>query len=405
MSDLYELQPEPARRGYDRLTPLREALAVLSPYCAEIAPVYQRVEHALDRIAATAVRAPAGVPAHPIALCDGWAVAAQDTLGASPYAPGFASIAPVRVAFGDAMPDFADAVLPLHGVSAEELPAQILSSAAPGEGLRARAGDFAEGELIVAAGKQLRPTDLALLRLAGIEEVAVRIPRVRIVSQCGEGRWLAAMARRDGAECWTETTDMTAPERLAEAMARPNADLVIVIGAGGGGMSVARALASAGKLLVHGVAVRPGEPMGCGVLNRRAWSDDALSAAPASRGASEVSDSGQVALPVIFTPERIECALAAWLLLARPCLRKLAGAAGSDKGECLPLARKIVSNPGLSDLVLLRRAHAADGSELWEPLAIGDVPFAAVARADAWLLVEPESEGYAVGRTVFAQFL
>jgi molybdopterin biosynthesis enzyme len=79
--------------------------------------------------------------------------------------------------------------------------------------------------------------------------------------------------------------------------------------------------------------------------------------------------------------------------------------AGSDKGETLPLARKVVSDPGLSDLVLLRRAKAADGSGVWEPLATGDIPFAAIAHADAWLLVEPESEGYAAGRMIFARYL
>jgi len=403
--DLHEPQAEPEQRGYDRLTPLREALAALSPYCGEIAPIQMRVENALDRIAAAPICAPAAVPPHPIALCDGWAVAAQDTLGASPYAPGFASAAPVRVAFGDVLPDFANAVLPWQSVAAKQFPAQILSPAAPGEGVRVRASDFAEGEIIVPAGKQLRPTDLALLGLCGIEETALRVPRVRIVSRRGEGRWIAAMAQRDGAECWTETTDMASPEHLAEAMARPNADLVMVIGAGGGGASVARALASAGKLLVHGVAVRPGETMGCGILHRRAWSGDAEPASSATRGNGVPSGSGSTILPVIFTPERIECTLAAWLLLARPCLRRLAGAIGGDRGESLPLARKVVSNPGLSDVVLLRRSRAADGSGQWEPLATGDIPFVAIARADAWLLVEPECEGYAAGQNIFAQFL
>ncbi|WOJ89120.1 hypothetical protein RZS28_15110 [Methylocapsa polymorpha] len=403
MSDLHEPQAEPEQRGFDRLTPLHEALAALSPYCGEIAPIQMRVESALDRIAAAPVCAPAAVPPHPIALCDGWAVAAQDTLGASPYAPGFASAAPVRVAFGDVLPDFANAVLPLQSVAAERFPAQILSPAAPGEGLRASASDFAEGEIIVPAGKRLRPTDLALLGLCGIEEVALRVPHVRIVSRRSEGRWAVAMAQRDGAECWTEATDMASPKHLAEAMARPNADLVMVIGAGGGA-SVARALASAGKLLVHGVAVRPGETMGCGILHRRAWSGDAEPWS-AARGNGERPASGSTILPVIFTPERIECALAAWLLLARPCLCRLAGAIGSARGESLPLARKIVSNPGLSDLVLLRRSSAADGSGQWEPLATGDIPFAAIAHADAWLLVEPECEGYAAGQNIFAQFL
>jgi molybdopterin molybdotransferase len=38
-------------------------------------------------------------------------------------------------------------------------------------------------------------------------------------------------------------------------------------------------------------------------------------------------------------------------------------------------------------------------------LATGDIPWAAIALADAWLLVAPECEGYAAGQNVVAQFL
>jgi molybdopterin biosynthesis enzyme len=39
------------------------------------------------------------------------------------------------------------------------------------------------------------------------------------------------------------------------------------------------------------------------------------------------------------------------------------------------------------------------------PLAVGDLPLAAVARADAWLLVPGSSEGYAAGTPVDAYML
>jgi molybdopterin biosynthesis enzyme len=39
------------------------------------------------------------------------------------------------------------------------------------------------------------------------------------------------------------------------------------------------------------------------------------------------------------------------------------------------------------------------------PLAVGDLPLAAVARADAWLLVPDSSEGYAAGTPVDAYML
>lgn len=390
LSDFRDLQRVGDWPGFDRLTPVSQALAALAAYCVEIAPVEMGIEKAAERIVAASVRAAITVPSSPIALGDGWAVAAQDTLGASSYAPGFANDPPRRVTCGNPLPDHADAVLPLPGVNALSYPIEILSSASPGEGVRATGSDFASGEVIVSAGAKLRPDHIALFRLAGVDKVSLRIPRVAIVS-CGDlgradqvGDWVAAMSSKEGAECFSHAMDMTVPDNLAEAMSRSTADFIIMIGALGSGYPVVQTLASAGGVLAHGIAVRPGETMGCGFLE---------------------TGSAQNVVPVVFAPERIESVLAAWLLLARPCLRRLVGATGRDHGEALPLKRKIVSSPGMSDLVLLRRTTEAGSGAAWQPLATGDIHWAAIAHADAWLLVAPECEGYAAGQNVFAQFL
>jgi molybdopterin molybdotransferase len=385
--------------------PLKEAIAALENYCQAIPPVETSVENALDRIAAAPIPSPAAVPPYPIALCDGWAVAAAETLGASSYAPSFASITPRRVAFGDPMPDFADAVLPLPNVAFTPSSAGILSPIAPGEGVRARASDFAEGEIIVAAGRKLRAIDIALLRSAGIENVCVRIPRVRILSQCSAGHLLAAMARQEGADCRIEAPDQIAPKRLVEEMAHPDADLMIMIGAGGTEDLAVQAAAQGGQILFHGIAMRPGETIGCAILPGKIEPDSANTVSPVQlAGAS--AEPAPSSLPVLFTADRMECMLAAWFLFVRPYMRRLAGATVHDAGEALPLTRKIVSMPGVSELALVRRVTGSpDRADRWEPLATGDIPFATIARADAWLLVGPESEGYAAGKSVAAQFL
>lgn len=391
MSDVRELQKGSDWGGFDRLTPVLQALAALTAYCKEIAPVGMAIENAAGRIVAAPVRAPAAIPPCPVALGDGWAVAMQDTLGASSSAPGFAKQPPQRVACGNPLPNHADAVLPLSGVNAVSCPAEIFSPAAPGEGVRATGSDFAAGEVIVPAGAKLRPDHIALLRLAGIGEVSLRIPRVAIMS-CGElaradqiGAWLAALSTKEGAECCClHATDITVPDNLAGAMSRPAANFIIVVGNLGSGYPVMLTLASAGGVLAHGLAIRPGESIGCGYLQ---------------------TGSDQNFVPVVFAPQRIETVLAAWLLLARPCLRRLTGATGLDHGETLPLNRKIVSSPGMSDLVLLRRSTEAGIGTAWQPLATGDIPWAAITHADAWLLVAPECEGYAAGQNVFAQYL
>jgi len=360
------------------------------------------VEDGLDRITAAPVNAPAAIPSGPVALQDGWAVAAEETLGASPYAPALASTPPRRVAYGDFLPDFADAVLPLPNVVAYPNAFEILSPAAPGEGARARAGDLAEGEAIVAAGKKLKMLHIALLKLAGIENITVRVPRVRTLSQCDPGSWLAAMAEREGAQSRIEHLHASAADYLAESLAEPDIDLIIAVGFHSTRASIVRAVELSGKMLFDSVALRPGETICCGIFNQKAGPDSANSVDPGGCGIVNQTRP----LPILFIPGGMECVLTAWLLLVRPCLQGLAGAAYDDVEERLPLTRKITSTPGLGELALVRRVTSSSKKAmLWEPLATGEITLSTIAHADAWLLVDAGCEGYAAGQSISAKLL
>ena len=376
-------------RGFNRLMPVSEALAALAAVCVEIAPVETSIENAAERIAASPICAPIAVPPVSIALRDGWAVSTQDTVGASAYAPGLAGQPPRLVGCGDPLPDHADAVLPLSCVNAFSSPIGVLRASAPGEGVRARGSDFAAGEVIVPAGAKLRRDHVPLCRLAGVETVSLRIPHVGVVV-CGglrdadrAGAWVASMSAKEGAESRLHAIDALTAD-LAEAMSGSPADFIIIIGALGSGCPTVQIIAGAGEVLACGIAIHPGETMGCGFLR---------------------SGTAGNLVPIVFVSARIENVLAAWLSLVRPSLRRLAAAAGVDRGEALPLKRKIVSSSGISDLVLLRRTSDADNGAVWEPLAISDIRLIAMAQADAWLLVPPECEGYAAGEKICAQFL
>ena len=61
----------------------------------------------------------------------------------------------------------------------------------------------------------------------------------------------------------------------------------------------------------------------------------------------------------------------------------------------MTLTRKIASTVGLSEVVPVRR----DGGKA-EPLASKYLPLSALARADGWVLVPADSEGYADGAQV-----
>lgn len=351
------------RGGRGRLSSLADALAAVAPFCGEVAPVSLPVEEADGRVAAEEILAAADVPSAAIALIDGWAVASHETVGASSAAPVFPATRPANVAFGESLPAGTDAVLPFHAVSGSLRAPEILAAAAPGDSARLRAGDFRAGEVIVAKGTRLRPIHVALLRLAGVAEVRVRVPRILVAGPSTISDFLAAMASKEGA-----SVEVVAAESL---LAR-HADLFFMIGG-------AEDLGERIRVGTHGLALSSFEAIGCGI---------------SATGA-----------PVVFARNRPDWALAAWLLLGRPILRRLAGAAERAPGQSLPLARKIISNPGVSSLVLLRRTAGADGAYLWEPLAMGDIAWRAMAAADAWLLVDAQSEGYAAGTRVFAHDL
>ena len=84
-------------------------------------------------------------------------------------------------------------------------------------------------------------------------------------------------------------------------------------------------------------------------------------------------------------------ALAAFLVVGDALLRGLTGAPISP-GMPVTLARKIVSTVGLAEVVPVR--VTPQGAE---PLASGHWPMQALTRADGWVLVPPESEGFAAG--------
>ncbi|SFK10553.1 hypothetical protein [Methylocapsa palsarum] len=359
---------------FGRLTSLPDALAALAPFCRPVAPVLSPAEAAIGRIASEAVYALEPSPLFPVALRDGWAVAARDTIGASSAAPCYASVAPVRIAFGGEAPPNSDAVLPPNSVEATPSGAEIFETAAPGDGLRPPGSDFSAGELIIAEGAVVRPDRAEFLRLARIGSLNIRCPRVGILGPAGCGSWIASMARREGVDC------VVFPSGVRQEELSSAADLFVALGEAGR-LALER-LAGPETISSYAVALRPGQTI-CGFVSRGVAANAAV---------------------FILTSERFECVFAAWLLLVRPCLRKFAGSKARDPCQSLPLTRKIASNPGWSDLVVLRRS-LTEGGEAWEPLSGAEPGWSAIARADAWLAVDPNCEGYASGQTILAEFL
>jgi molybdopterin biosynthesis enzyme len=94
-------------------------------------------------------------------------------------------------------------------------------------------------------------------------------------------------------------------------------------------------------------------------------------------------------------PGRLDAALAVWLTLGRRMLARLADAKVDDGAAPVVLARKITSTLGLAELVLVMRE--GDGVV---PLASGYLPPSALARADGFVMVPADREGFPEGARV-----
>jgi molybdopterin biosynthesis enzyme len=238
-------------------------------------------------------------------------------------------------------------------------------------------GDAEAARPLRRAGERLRAIDRAVLFAAGVSRVTIREPRIRLVS-AGAGSaaigaayaWLADAIAAEGALAIVDEAGGPAANHLEVALRHEESDAVLVLGGTGCGSADTSVLtlARAGHVEFHGVGLVPGETAGFGFSGAR---------------------------PVLLLPGRIDAALAVWLVIGRRWLGKLAACTEEDTPVMAELTRKITSTVGMAEVVPVRRSGGAV-----EPLASGYLSFSALARADGWILISAESEGYPAGTQV-----
>jgi len=354
-----------ATQQIERLTPLTDALASIERLVTAVAPRRVPCRDALSRICASGLTGATAHPAAAIALRDGMAVRAEATLDASSYAPVAIVATPVEV--GDPLPAGADAVVPADALEWRGATAHVVAPLAPGDGVLPAGGDIAAGEPLRDAARRLRAVDLAAFGILGLTDIDVRVPRVLIA---------AASAGCDGVIAAIIGLLARAIEAAGGTVSRDGAfdasgeDALILVGGSGMGRrdQTVLELARRGQVAFHGVGLAPGETAAFGLIERR---------------------------PVLVVPGRLDAALAVWLTLGRCMLAKLAGAKENEPSETGVLMHKITSTLGLAELVPMMR----HGGRLM-PLASGYLTLQSLARAEGYVLVSADSEGFPAGATV-----
>jgi len=354
------------------------------------------------RVLATAAAARRDVPHYERAAMDGFAVRAEDTFGASDRSPAVLAIAEgaagdteaVQVGTGDQLPEGADAVVPLEVVARRGDTVELFDAVAAGGNVGTVGEDVAAGQSLFDAGHRLAPADLGLLKSVGITEVAVADrPEVAVVPTGDElveadpgpgeivetnGLVVSTLVERWGGRATDHevVSDYRAAIRSA-VEANLTADVVVTTGGSSVGERdvVAEVVEGLGEMLVHGVAVRPGHPVGFGV----------------------VEDT-----PVVMLPGYPVSAMVGAVQLLRPLLAWLAGAEPSPlPAEPVSLARKISSEPGVRTFARVDVEESMGGERRAQPVTTGGAGvLSSVALADGWVVVPESREGIPSGETV-----
>ena len=336
-----------------------------------------RLNQASGRVLGEDVRAAAPVPPADCAAVDGFAVRAAETIGAGAYNP--LTVRSAAVAAGEALPAWADAVVRLdQAESGDRGDVVTVDPMAPGANVDRQGAVAAAAALLVGAGTRLMPRHIGLIAAAGLARVPlVRQPRVRLAiagavrsgaAADSDGPMLRAAIERDGG--------LSLESPLAEAFAA-GADLVLVVGGTGPGDQdrSADALAEAGRIEIHGVALCPGETAGFGHT---------------AAGA-----------PVLLLPGTPAGCLWSYELFAGRAIRRFGGRdpALPQRPCVLTTARKIVSSIGVTEICPVRLCSDRE----IEPIAgFAEGGLMAAAGADGFVIVAESSEGYPQGASVTA---
>lgn len=359
------------------LTAVETALAALLDGVSPVAPSLVPLDRALGCVAAAMPPLAHALPRKDVAVADGWACRALDLVGASAYSPLALTGAPLWVEAGDDMPPGTDCLLHPDLVDCSTPVALAVGESVPGQGVRRGGEDMAASLPPVLEGETIRATDLLVARMAGLDELAIRRPRVRVIDVAAGNRETfstrlvcESVIALKGSVAAVET-GIRDPASIAAALDGEACDLLLLVGGTGDGRTdvTAEALARRNALIAHRFALRPGTTTAIGRFG---------------------------GIPAIALAGGPEHAFAGFLTFVRPVLDRLAGRSG-EPAASLPLSQKISSTVGLGEIALLVREKY-----MWTPLGTGDFSLEAMRLAHAWLMVPGDCEGYAAGSPVSA---
>jgi putative molybdopterin biosynthesis protein len=344
---------------------------------------------------------------------DGFAVRSADTVGAMTSTPISLDYPDrsVYVDTGDPLPEWADAVIPIENVepvnstgSPASNPRQpevirIRSAITPWSHVRPLGEDIVATQLVLPAGQRLRPVDLGAMAACGHDRLRVaRRPRVAILPTGSElvpigesvepgeiieynSVVLASQVISWGGEVTRFKIIPDDMDRICDqvALAAQEHDLILLLAGSSAGSEdySSRVVEKLGKLLVHGVAIRPGHPVILGMI-----------------------DQLERHVPVIGVPGYPVSAALTGEIFVQPLIAMWLGLQPEEPTTITAtLTRKVTSPAGDDDY--LRVAVGRVGERLLAaPLSRGAGVITSLVRADGIAILPRGTQGMAAGDPV-----
>lgn len=366
------------------------------------------LEQALKRVLAEDICSREFIPGFDRSTVDGYAVKSADVFGCSDAIPALLTLVG-EVGMGQS-PAFSVGSGQCAGVpTGGEVPAgadtmimveytekiadgqiAVYKPAAPGANMIMRGEDSQPDQVMLLAGRCINAADTGTLAALGITTVPVmRAPRVAIIStgdelvpageEPGAGRirdvnapMLYNAVREAGGDPYQLGIIRDNEETITAVVEAAVSQYDMLILSGGTSVgekdAMPRVISKLGKMLVHGIAIKPGKPTLFGEIDGK---------------------------PVFGLPGNPVAAFFIFYTLVRPILFSMQGARVTDQCVTLPVSRVVPSNHGREEIVPIM---VRDGQA--QPVASKSGLITTLASTDGFIRIPRELEGLKQGDLV-----
>uniref|UniRef100_A0A7V6CEA7 Molybdopterin molybdenumtransferase n=1 Tax=Thermodesulfobacterium geofontis TaxID=1295609 RepID=A0A7V6CEA7_9BACT len=370
---------------------------VSCPLSEEIIPV----KEALNRVTAEPVFAKLSSPYFHSSAMDGYAVKSKSTFSATEKDPVRLKIGEeaIWIETGDPLPEGFDAVIPIEEVNVKEGYIEIYKAYPPYHDVRPVGEDIVATELIIPENHFIREVDIGAMLASGILKVKVRKkPLIGIIPTGSEliepekiekgflkppalieynSSVLGNLIKTDGGEPKiypvAEDEEKSIEERIFKAC--EECDLILLNAGAGYGKEdfTYKVISKLGEVIINGVAIKPGKPFIAGFIKNK---------------------------PILGIPGYPVSAFICYNLFVKPLIELFLGVKlrKEEKIQAI-LSRQIFSTIGVDEFIRVKVGKVGD-NYIVSPVSRGAGLLMSVVRADGYIVVPSDSEGYSQGKLV-----